>query len=49
LRFKDAAMLMRLAYEFSRGASIEEAGKIATCPHASGQTTEGNCARCGGK
>ena len=49
LRFKDAAMLMRLAYEFSRGASIEEAGKIATCPHASGQTTEGNCARCGSK
>jgi len=47
LRFKDAAMLMRLAYEFSRGASIEEAGKIATCPHSSGQTTEGNCARCG--
>jgi len=47
LRFNDAAMLMRLAHEFSRGASIEEAGKIAMCPHASGQTTDGACAKCG--
>lgn len=29
LRFKDACTLMRLALEFSRGKSINEAGKIA--------------------